>query len=299
MLSYSQAFYALKNKLQPTYDKREAAAIAHELMGYITGLDKTQRLIHKDTIFKEAQQEDYDKATEELIAGKPIQYIKHSAWFMGYEFYVDEHVLIPRPETEELVQWIIDDNNRTLPPPFGGGSEGLLLDIGTGSGCIPISLKLSLPHTDITSCDISEGAMGVATKNAARHSVNINFLQLDFLNTAQHNKLGHYDVIVSNPPYIPLSEKERLHKNVSEYEPGTALFVPDNDALVFYKAIATFGKGHLAPNGYIYCELDAAHAFETKEMFEAAGYKNVEIKKDMHGNWRMLKATIKPVISIG
>lgn len=282
-LTYSQAFYELKNKLQPLYEEREAEALAHEILYYLTGLNKTQRLLEKETLFTLTQQEKYVQATSELLSGKPLQYITGSAWFMGREFYVNEHVLIPRPETEELVQWIIDDRKNKV----GNIS---ILDIGTGSGCIPISLKLALSHTDVTTCDISIDALIVAKENADRLQVSIQLLQLDFLDALQHNKLANYDVIVSNPPYIPVTEKEGMHTNVKDHEPGIALFVPDDDPLVFYRAIAAFGKEHLKSNGYIYCELDAGHAMECKILFEAAGYKDVLLSKDMSGNWRMLRA---------
>ncbi len=284
MLTYSQAFYQLKEQLQVLYDANEAAAICHLFLEYVTGIGKMERLDKKDTELTEQQQQLYDRKTNDLRKGRPIQYVTNSAWFLGKEFYVDESVLIPRPETEELVHWIVTQipNSKFQIPK--------ILDIGTGSGCIPISLKLAIPGAEITSCDISNEALNVAKTNANKLNATINFLKLDFLDTARHNNLGMYDVIVSNPPYIPAEEKERLHSNVKDYEPAVALFVPDNDALVFYRAIALFGKGHLNSNGYIYCELDAAHAEECKLLFENAGYKKVEIRKDMHGNWRMLKA---------
>lgn len=284
MLTYNQAFYRLKELLQPLYDANEAAAISHMLVEHITGLGKLDRLDKKETPLTEEQQQLFDGKTKELLRGKPIQYVTGKAWFLNKEFVVNENVLIPRPETEELVQWI------TLETQKSKIQNPKILDIGTGSGCIPISLKLALPEADITGCDISSEALKVAQTNAPKLNTTINFLQLDFLDFEQHNNLGTYDVIVSNPPYIPAEEKERLHSNVRDYEPALALFVPDNDALIFYKAIALFGKQHLNPGGYIYCELDTAHAEECSALFEVTGYKNIELKKDMHGNWRMLKA---------
>jgi release factor glutamine methyltransferase len=283
MLSYNQAFYELKSQLQPLYDKREAASVAHELISHLTSLNKVQRLLRKETLFTEDQQAQYEKARKELIEGVPLQYATHSAWFMGQEYYVNEHVLIPRPETEELVQLILEK--------FRASSQKLkILDIGTGSGCIAISLKLALEQAEVTGCDISHEALEVARHNAKKMGAQTDFLQIDFLDASQHTKMGTYEVIVSNPPYIPIAEKERLHPNVKDHEPGLALFVPDDDALVFYRAIALFGRKYLNTNGYIYCELDTGHAFKCKDLFEGAGYENVEIKKDIHGNWRMLKA---------
>ncbi len=286
MLTYSQAFYQLKEQLQVLYDPNEAAAICHLFLEYVTGMGKMERLDKKDTQLTEQQQQLYDRKTNDLRKGRPIQYVTNSAWFMSREFYVDESVLIPRPETEELVQWIYEEIKNQK------SKIKNVLDIGTGSGCIPISLKMTMPEMEVTTCDISNEALNVAKTNANRLNADINFLKLDFLDSAQHNNLGMYDVIVSNPPYIPAEEKERLHSNVKDFEPAIALFVPDNDALVFYRAIALFGKEHLNTGGCIYCEMDAAHAEECKLLFENAGYKNVEIRKDMHGNWRMLKAGI-------
>lgn len=266
------------------YDANEATAISHMLLEHITGFGKLERLDKKETFFTAEQQHLFENKVKDLLRGKPVQYATSKAWFMGREFFVNENVLIPRPETEELVQWITDDAREA------NAKSLRILDIGTGSGCIPISLKLALPEADISSCDISNEAITVAKTNAAKLNADVNFLQLDFLDPAQHNKLGSCNVIVSNPPYIPAEEKERLHTNVRDNEPALALFVPDNDALIFYKAIALFGREHLSAGGSIYCELDAAHAIECQSLFQMAGYDHVEIKKDMHGNWRMLRA---------
>jgi len=291
MLTYNQAFYELKEKLGPLYDANEAAAISHSFLEFITGLSKLDRLTKKDTLLTQRQQDIYDNKSIELIKGKPIQYVTNSAWFLGRDFFVNENVLIPRPETEELVQWVIDDCK---------GKEKLrILDVGAGSGCIGISLSRLLDHAVVTCVDISKEALDVLqtniewvldNKEKSAHAENIRVVPLDFCDEAIRNKeLGRYDIIVSNPPYIPLREKKNMHKNVTKYEPGIALFVPDNDALFFYRAIAEFGKLHLKQDSYIYCELDTAHAEACKVLFEDAGYKNVEIRKDLHGHWRMLK----------
>jgi len=283
MVTYSQAFYELKNKLHLLYEVRESEVIAHEIMLYLTGYNKTERLLQKERSLTEEQQARYEQASLELQSGRPLQYVTRSAWFMGREYMVNESVLIPRPETEELVQWILDDWKSR-------DGQVKILDIGTGSGCIPISLKLALIKADLTSCDISGDALKVAKQNADKLKAHIQLMELDFLDTSQHNKLPVYDVIVSNPPYIPLSEKKRMHINVTGHEPAIALFVPDNDPLIFYRAIALFGKTHLSGSGYIYCELDSEHAVACKALFENSGYKNVEIRRDIHGNWRMIRA---------
>ncbi len=309
MLSYSQAFYQLKDRLQPLYDANEAVAITHIFLEYITGLNKSDRLLKKDSLFTERQQEQFDAKSKQLTKGKPVQYVTNSAWFMGREFLVNENVLIPRPETEELVQWVLEDSKSKIQNPSQVIADVIatqsperlrVLDVGSGSGCIGLSLARLLPNAIVTCADVSKEAVEVlktniewvlTAKEKKNGTDNITIKTLDFLNEAQRNKqLGRYELIVSNPPYIPASEKAKLHKNVTDHEPAIALFVPDNDALVFYRAIAAFGKDHLTGNGYIYCELDAGHAMECKVMFEAEGYKNVEVRKDMHGNLRMLRA---------
>ncbi len=281
MYSYAQAFQEVKTKLTVLYDEREAAAIAHEVMSHITQLSKVQRLVQKNDELTATQQQAFTDAQQALLQGIPLQYVTGIAWFMGKEFVVNNNVLIPRPETEELVQWIVNENSsRTID----------IFEVGTGSGCIPVSLKLALPDATISACDISTGALATAAANAQRLTADVQFLHADFLDTTARNKLGIFDVIVSNPPYIPFSEKERLHTNVRDNEPGIALFVPNEDALVFYKAIADFGKTHLKENGAIYCELDADHAEACKDMFEQEGYWDVTLRRDMFDNWRFLKA---------
>lgn len=282
MISYNQAYYDLRTQLQPLYDEGEATTLAHEALNHITDLDKLQRITEKNTLLTVQQMEQYNIIAQKLVAGMPWQYITGVSWFMGRQFRVNDQVLIPRPETEELVDWIKQDNHiRTAIS---------ILDIGTGSGCIPISLKLEMPGTEVTTCDISSGALRVATENAQDMQAAVQFLQLDFLDEATWNELGTYDVIVSNPPYITEREKDSMHINVKNHEPSTALFVPDDDALVFYRKIADFGKEHLNAGGAIYCELNRDFAMATKEMFEIKGYSRVEVKEDMHGNLRMLKA---------
>jgi len=283
MLSYNGAFYELLNKLKGLYDDYESAAIAHEVMHHVTGRDKLQRILEKDTSFSAAEQASFELMQAELLRGKPLQYVIGHAWFMGRRYKVNEHVLIPRPETEELVDWIGQDMKDTNNPIS-------IVDIGTGSGCIPISLKLELPNAMVSSCDISSDAIKVAKENALQLQADINVLETDFLDADKRAILGQYDIIVSNPPYIPAGEKEQLHKNVKDFEPSLALFVPNDDALLFYRTIAAFGKEHLNKEGGIYCELHVDYALATKQLFEDMGYKYVELRKDMHGNLRMLKA---------
>ncbi len=282
MRTLGAAFYDLKKELSSIYDDREAAAVAHEILNHITGMSKMDRLMQKDAALTEVQDALYADARKHLIAGRPLQYVIGSAWFMERQFVVNDHVLIPRPETEELVQWIVLDHQ----------DKGAIniIDIGTGSGIIPISLQLAMPAATVTAIDISEGALEVAASNAVALGADVHFMALDILDREQQNNTGLYHVIVSNPPYIPESEKEHMHSNVKDHEPAIALFVPNDDAMLFYREIAQYGRTHLEQHGCIYCELEANHAIEAKLLFEQMGYVYVEIRKDMHDNWRMIKA---------
>jgi len=284
MITYSKAFYDLKASLQPLYDEGEASAIAHAMLEHITGESKMQRLVNKDTLFSGEQETTYDTVKQQLINAVPLQYIMGKTWFMGREFMVNNSVLIPRPETEELVEWVVKENKNTKPA---------IIDIGTGSGCIAVSLKLELPESTVTACDVSSGALLVARINASNLNANIEVVHIDFTNPEQVDTLGKFDIIASNPPYIPYTQKESLHANVVEHEPHVALFVPGDEPLLFYNLIADFGKTHLNDDGLVYCELDRDYAVQTKELFEAKGYTNVEIRNDMAGNTRMLKAILK------
>lgn len=281
MLSYQQAFYSLCKQLGKIYSDTEAAAIAHEIMEFVTGKGRLQRLVEKDNHLDERQQSLYDNAIVRLLNGEPLQYITGVQWFFGKPFQVNTSVLIPRPETEELVQWVIDE--------WQDKNDLTILDIGTGSGCIPISLKLKLPAASIAAIDVSKSALTVALQNAQQHQAEIFFLEMDFLKEDQWEKLGQFDIIASNPPYIPEHELDTLERNVRDFEPEIALFVPNTDALLFYRHIARFAKEHLSPDGAVYCELHRDYAQATQAMFEAMSYKTT-LRKDMHGNDRMLRA---------
>lgn len=265
------------------YDAGEASAIAHDVLEHITGLNRLQRLGDKHITLSEQQQSQYDEMKERLLTGEPLQYITGVQWFLGRPFSVNKSVLIPRPETEELVEWIIAE--------WKSKQAVRILDVGTGSGCIPISLKLQMPKAEIISCDISKEALKTATTNVTTLNAAVSLLNLDFLKQDNWPQLETFDIVVSNPPYIPEAEKETLDKNVREFEPSTALFVPNNDALLFYKALAAFGKTNLKHGGAIYCELHRDYARDCQLMFETLGY-NVTLRTDMHGNERMLKTVL-------
>jgi release factor glutamine methyltransferase len=281
-MTIHEAQQQLLFQLYHVYDNREAANIADWVMEHITGWKKIDRIINKQVPLLPHRIEQLEQFTTELLAHKPVQYVLHEAWFCGMPFYVDEHVLIPRPETEELVDWIVQDI-RLLTSDFK------LLDIGTGSGCIPIALKKKLPGAQVYSCDVSEGALAVARKNATAQQADIHLLQADFLNRDSWQQLPSVNIIVSNPPYIPQSDEHTMQPNVLKYEPHVALFVPNDDALLFYKAIAEFAQQKLQSGGSIYAEIHEDLGEQTKALFLSKGFSSVEIKKDMQGKDRMVK----------
>ncbi len=276
---------AKKNIISATlslYEERESANIAILLIEWITGWSRTNQLLNRDTTLTADQQISINAAIERLTTGEPIQYIIGKAWFMGMPFEVNSSTLIPRPETEELVSWVLTDLVQQRPR---------ILDIGTGTGCIPISLKLKQADAQLTAIDISATALATARNNALALEARVDFLQLDFLEESDWTLLGQYNIIVSNPPYIRLQEKEDMHKNVVGFEPHLALFVPDHDPLIFYRKIHAFAQQHLANNGSIYLEINEALATEVMNLF-GNGY-TVACKQDLQGKNRMVRALKK------
>ena len=272
----------LKEKLTLIYSKSEAENITELVIEHITGTNRSERISDKNKQLNESQDEALLKSIQRLLQHEPVQYVINEAWFCGMKFYVDNNVLIPRPETEELVEWIISN----LKFPI---NTLTILDIGSGSGCISIALKRKLRKAEVWSCDVSPGALTVAKRNAETLSADLKFIQLNFLDEKERNNLPQFDIIVSNPPYVPEKNKYQMSPNVLEYEPRIALFVPDNDPLIFYKTIAEFGKKHLNDNGTIFVELHEDYAKETAEHYQNENY-NTEIKMDMQAKERMLFA---------
>lgn len=267
-------------ELEKIYSEREANNIAAIIMEEITGFNKIERLVNKDFILTISQEKKLNEYLKELLAHKPLQYVLGKTYFYKNQFLVNEYVLIPRPETEELVNLIIKEQQN---------KQQSIIDIGTGSGCIAISLKKNLPLTNITAIDCSKEALNVATKNAKQLNTEITFLHLDFLVEKNWNNLDFFDIIVSNPPYIKEEEKLSMFKNVLDYEPHVALFVSDNDALVFYRKIIEFSKKFLNPYGCIYVEINESLSLETEHLFKQNNYTTLLIK-DLQGKERMLKA---------
>jgi release factor glutamine methyltransferase len=281
-MTIQEATFFLLNKLRTICSEGEASQITDWVMEHLTGSKKAERMLYKHSAITEGEVALLKDYADRLLQQEPVQYVLNEAWFFGLKFYTDKNVLIPRPETEELVEWIITDNKTA-----SGNLK--ILDIGTGSGCIPVSLKKKMPQAEVWSIDISEGALQVATKNAATHTTAIHLLQQDILDKENWSQLPMFDIIVSNPPYIPEKDKAEMQANVLQYEPVTALFVPDDDALLFYKAIAAFGKEHLTSNGFIYFEIHEDLGNATVNLLKSMGYIT-ELKKDMQQKDRLAKA---------
>lgn len=231
------------------------------------------------SLSKEEEQPLFE-ALAELKEQKPLQYILKTAYFCGLTFEVTPDTLIPRPETEELVQWIGETVDKNVPLR--------ILDIGTGSGCIAISLAKSLANAEVTAIDISSKALEVAKRNAENNNASVIFIQTDILETTQLSQT--YDVIVSNPPYVRMLEKASMKSNVLAYEPHTALFVEDKNPLIFYEAITELAKRYLEEGGWLFFEINQYLGVEMKELLAKHQFKNSSLQKDMYGNDRMIKA---------
>jgi release factor glutamine methyltransferase len=271
----------LIRQLSSMYEPREAAGITNMVLEHLTGMNKTDRMIHKHQEFSAIQEEQLVVMTTALLNNRPIQYVLGEAWFGGMKFLVNEHTLIPRPETEELIEWIKATAN---PEPQN------ILDIGTGSGCIPITLKKEFPLWQISAMDVSHDTLQVAKQNATLNNVEIDFTCMDFLNEERWSDLSEYHIIISNPPYIKKSEKDSMSANVVDHEPHIALFVPDDDALIFYRKIAAFGLSHLKKHGKLFFEINQLLGKEVCELLQQMGYTTI-LRKDLYGNDRMIMAT--------
>jgi release factor glutamine methyltransferase len=286
-MTTEQCYNDFLNQLTSIYEKREAANITDWVFENITGFKRLERNLNRNVELEIGKVQKLKNNLEELLQHKPVQYVLNEAWFYKMKFYVNENVLIPRPETEEIVEWIVEDV-RSLKYDVRY-REFKVLEIGTGSGCIAVSIKKELENIDITAIDISEEALKVANKNAEALHTKINFLQINFLNENLWNSLQLYDAIVSNPPYIPENEKEKLAKNVTEFEPAIALFVENNNPFIFYEKIAKFARSHLEPNGKIFVEIHEEYSKEVQKIFSARNFKT-QIRKDIYRRERMLQA---------
>ncbi len=280
-----EAYHHLQQSLQPLYENREASNIADLIMEDITGWDRSKRVIHHDTELDEAQLQRYLLSKEELLHGRPTQYVLGHTWFCDMRFQVDEHVLIPRPETEELVMEV-KRIYADMPPEEQCRIK--LIDIGTGSGCIAISLKKYFPEWEVWGVDQSSGALDIARRNALLLDTEINFAQTDILTEVKSDHLPAFDIIISNPPYIPIEDKMDMADHVLGHEPHMALFVTNDDPLQFYKAIIAFSDHHLLRGGMVFFETHELYAQGVVDLLEENGFENILIKKDFQGKDRIV-----------
>ena len=276
-----QVIQYIRQSLHSLYPPSEIKALIGLLLEKKFGIRMLDVYMDKDIQFLPEQAKELEDILRRLRDNEPIQYILGEADFCGFSFRVNSHVLIPRPETAELVGWILDD----LPD-----TSLRILDIGTGSGCIPIALSRRCPQAELLAWDISSEALEVARENNRLHGTSVRFERQDIF--APVKETEYFDVVVSNPPYITASEKKEMERNVLDWEPGLALFVPDEDPLVFYRRIAELGKTLLAPTGTLYLEINRTYGGQIRTMLEGLGYGLVELRKDLSGNDRMIKARL-------
>lgn len=283
--------------LSSLYDEKEVESFFYLTLEKLHQKKRIDLALQPDLSMDETQLSQWETVLTELKIYKPIQYILGETEFYGLPFLVNENVLIPRPETEELVELIVSSFKFQVSSPEVSGLK--ILDIGTGSGCIPVSLKKNLPSAEVFAIDVSTNALEVAQKNAEINGVEVNFIQTDILKVNDLKKLptsnfqlpASFDIIVSNPPYVRNLEKAEINPNVLEFEPHLALFVEDNDALLFYRKITELAKSHLAENGKLYFEINQYLGKETVALVESYGFKNVQLIKDIYGNDRMILAS--------
>ncbi len=267
-------------ELHPLYDHEERVNLINILINYFFGLSRVDQAMEPEHRLSESELLKLHFAVKELKQHKPVQYITGFVEFMEMRLSVNKSVLIPRPETEELVAKIIS-NLQNHPPHT-------VLDVGTGSGCIALALKKAFIKASVTAIDVSREALAVAETNAEAHHLSIDFLQMDMLKGKETQALPFFDLIVSNPPYVTRAEKIMMNRNVADYEPELALFVENDAPLLFYEAIASFSKKHLNLNGKLYFETNERYADEVAKMLVDIGYTSVDIEKDIHGKERFV-----------
>jgi release factor glutamine methyltransferase len=288
------------SELQTIQDVSEIESFFFILTEYVHNLKRIDFSLNPDFEITESYFNKWKNIISELKTEKPIQYITGEAWFYGLRFEVNEDTLIPRPETEELVEWIVESQKSKVESQkskvenlkIQKSNNLTILDIGTGSGCIPIALKKEIPNANVSAIDVSEKALEMARKNALDNQVEVNFIHQDILQSSNLQIFKSpnllFDIIVSNPPYVRNLEKHEIKKNVLDYEPHLALFVDDSDALLFYRKIAQLALKSLATNGKLFFEINQYLAKETVELLRQLGFKNIELRKDFMGNDRMI-----------
>lgn len=275
-----QLIAALSDPVGPS----EARAQARRLAGHVLGLPWVRIAFEPEMAFSVAQLATWREAARRLLAGEPLQYITGVAWFMDLAFEVGPGALIPRPETEELVAWVLED--------FPAGRPCRGLDVGTGSGCIAVALAAARPQAEIYAVDLSADALAIARRNAARHGAQVQFRELD-IRTAPEEAYAGLDFIVSNPPYIPEAERAGLQPQVRDHEPGLALFVPDGFPLLYYNKVSALARHYLRPGGKLYFEVHESFGKEVAEALRSAGFSSVSTRNDINQKLRMASGTLK------
>jgi release factor glutamine methyltransferase len=283
VIMVQEFFNQVRSSLRKAYDTREARQLALILFDHYAGIGTKEIIISPQAVIEDQTVKTILKATERLLFHEPIQHITGIAHFCGYEFRVNPDVLIPRPETEELVRWVLEE--------YTDKHHLKIADVGTGSGCIAISLWLRFQDAEVHAFDYSEPALKVAIQNNDELGSQVKFRKIDFLDRNEW-PAENFDIIVSNPPYIPQRNKDLIPKNVAKYEPSQALFVPDQDPLIFYHALADFAVSHLKPDGSMFLEVHEDFADQIYELFRIAGFSKVELKLDINGKRRMIKVGI-------
>jgi release factor glutamine methyltransferase len=277
---------AYKQALATIYGPNEVEALTLLTLSELTGSSKARLKAFPEQQLMPGQAESAKAILARLQTGEPVQYVLGRTEFCRLPFNVNPSVLIPRPETEELVEWVLDTEDNL---PFIVDN---ILDIGTGSGCIAISLKKELPGVKVSAIDISAEALQTARQNAGLNNTAVIFIEADILHPSAEIEASKFDIIVSNPPYVTLHDKTQMHQNVTDFEPHTALFVPEDDPLIFYKSIADFALKTLNPKGVLFFEINESLGKETVEMLKGKGFKSVELRQDMSGRDRMIRTMI-------
>lgn len=270
----------IKERLFHNFSAEEIRSLSRILAEDLLGLDMMDYYTDRKVHLPPSQSMRLDSAISRILAGEPVQHVVGKALFCGRMFEVNGDTLVPRPETEQLVQLVADE--------CGSRYRASVLDVGTGSGCIAVSLALEMPQAHVCACDVSAAALDVARRNAARLGAKVDFSVADVLD--QTGWTGQWDVIVSNPPYIAMAEKQEMSRTVLDYEPHTALFVPDEDPLLFYRSIGMMGVRTLRPGGRIYFEINERFGRETAALLESLGYVRTSVIKDIYDKDRIVKA---------
>ena len=275
-------------ELDKIYPKEEVDSFFAMLIAHYLGLERFILVMQPNLVISKLEEGPLFEALAQLRLHRPIQYIIGTSHFMDMDFFVNENVLIPRPETEELVRWIIEDNSSV--ETYAHNRRPTILDVGTGSGCIAVALAKNMPNFSVHALDVSDDALEMARANIKLNKTDVVLKQADIFDT--EDAIVPYQIIVSNPPYVRMQERMKMGRNVTEYEPELALFVSDENPLIYYKAIAKFAKKNLVKKGCLYIEINQYLAKETEQLLKDDNFSEIELRKDLFGNDRIMKASI-------